>query len=793
MEQDEEPGARTPPLAGGASSRKGVLRRLLDGLAPGSRPTDRKGLRGETPPPGSPGRLGRYRILHRLGQGGMGVVFAAEDESLGRRVAVKTITEPDESARKRFRREARAAAGVNHPNVCQVYEIGEDGGQLFIAMELLAGESLTDRLARGPLATAETIALGRGILAALQALHATGIVHRDLKPSNVFLTPHGVKLLDFGLAHPLPRELTQSLETGTELTRPGLLVGTPRYMAPEQVLGHEVDARTDLFAAAAILYEAVAGRPAFQGATVVEVLSATLHEQPPALAGDAAVVALDRVLRRALAKRPADRPATAREMAAEMEPIAAAGTPAATSVARPLTRLVVLPFRLLRPDPEIDFLSFALADAVSASLAGLPSVVIRSSAAAARFATESPDLKALAVQADVDRVLLGTLLRAGEQLRATTQLVEAPAGTLVSAQTLQAPLGDVFRLQDELAQRIVDSLSPSLSGRDGPRRRGSPASARAYEFYLRANEVLRDWSNVSVALDLYRQCVEEDPSFAPAWARLGRCHRLLAKYYLERPEENLARADEAYRRALELDPELPVAHKLYAHREAESGRARDAMVRLLGLARSTRNDPEIFAGLVHACRYCGLLEASEAAHREARRLDPHISTSVVYTWWARGEMERVLAETSDAGDFELRTMAFEALGRRDEARRTLKAETGSPLSPVFVSMQRALQALLDQKEDAVEAFAELAATHSDPEALFMYGACQARLGDTARALPTLTAAVDGGFAVPQALAHPWLSSLRGAALDALVARAEAARREAEQAYRGAGGPGLLGA
>jgi len=784
MHQDDEPGARTPPLAG-ATSRKGVLRRLIDGL------------RGETPAPGGAGdpvRLGRYRILHRLGQGGMGVVFAAEDDSLGRRVAVKTIAEPDDSARKRFRREARAAAGVNHPNVCQVYEIGEDGGQLFIAMELLEGESLADRLRRGALPVGETIALGRGMLAALSALHTTGVVHRDLKPSNVFLTPHGVKLLDFGLARPLPKELTESLDAGTELTRPGLLVGTPRYMAPEQVLGHEVDARTDIFSAAAILYEGVSGRPAFLGTTVVEVLSATLHEQPPALAGDAAVVALDRVLRRALAKRPADRFVSAAEMATEMEPVATAGSSAGPSVARPMTRLVVLPFRLLRPDPEIDFLSFALADAVSASLAGLPSVVIRSSAAAARFATESPDLQSLATRADVDRVLMGTLLRAGDQLRATAQLVEAPAGTLLSAQTLQVPLGDIFRLQDELARRIVESLSPSLSEREGPRRRGVPVNARAYEFYLRANEVVRDGSQVAIARDLYRQCVDEDPSFAPGWAKLGRCHRILAKYFLERPEENLARADEAYRRALELDPDLPVAHKLYAHREAEMGRARDAMVRLLGLARTNRNDPEIFAGLVHACRYCGLLEASEAAHREARRLDPHISTSVVYTWWARGEMERVIAETSDAGDFELRTMAFEALGLSDEARRSLKAEPGLSTSPVFVAIQRALLALLDRKPEAADMFAELAAKHSDPEAMFMYGACQVRTGDAVRALPSFVAAIDSGFAVPQALAHPWLEPLRGEpALARLLERAQASRRQAELAFHEAGGPALLGA
>jgi serine/threonine protein kinase/tetratricopeptide (TPR) repeat protein len=781
----EEPPDPTPHLPEG-SSRKGLLQRLVDGL------------RGATPAPaaGDPRRLGRYRILHRLGQGGMGIVFAAEDDSLGRRVAVKTIAEPDESARKRFRREARAAAGVNHPNVCQVYEIGEDGGQLFIAMELLEGESLTERLKQGPMSVAEAVKLAQGMLAALQALHETGTLHRDLKPSNTFLTSHGVKLLDFGLARPLPRELTQSLETGSELTRPGLLVGTPRYMAPEQVLGHDTDARTDLFAAGAILYEAIAGRPAFLGTSVVEVLSATLHEQPPALAGDAAVVALDRLIRRALAKRPADRPASAAEMLAEL-----AGIPlgddssAGRSVARPLTRLAVLPFRLLRPDPEIDFLSFALADAVSASLAGLPSIVLRSSAAVSRFAGDAPDLKALATQADVDHALLGTLLRAGDQLRVTTQLVEAPAGTLVSTQTLQSTMGDVFRLQDELTQRIVESLSPALAGREGARRRGVPRSARAYEFYLRANEVVRDWAQVPVARDLYRQCVDEDPAFAPAWAKLGRCHRLLAKYFHDRPQENLAQAEACFRRALELDPDLTVAHKLYVHHESEMGHAREAMVRLLGLARGARNDPEIFAGLVHACRYCGLLEASEAAHHEARRLDPHIWTSVVYTWWARGEMERLVAETADTGDFQLRVMALEALGQRDEALRSLKAVPTTSLTPVFAAMRTGLIALLQGAPGGADAFASMVSTHTDPEAFFMYAAVQAHFGDAGRALACLTNAVDGGYTVPQALRdHPWFGALREAPdFPGLVERAEERRRHALVAFREAGGEALLGA
>jgi serine/threonine protein kinase len=785
MEEDEEAGRKTPPLGSAPSRRGGVLRRLLDGL------------RGETPRPHSlepSQRLGRYRLLERIGQGGMGVVFAAEDESLGRRVAVKTVAEPDASARGRFRREARAAAAVNHPNVCQVYEIGEDRGQLFIAMELLDGEPLSDRLARGTLPVAEAVDVGRSILSALAALHAAGVVHRDLKPSNVFLSPHGVKVLDFGLARPLPSDLTRSLEAGTELTRPGLLVGTPRYMAPEQVLGHAVDARTDLFSTAAILYEAVSGRPAFLGRTVVEVLSATLHEQPPALSGDPAVVALDRALRRALAKRPEERPASAADFLAELDAVASGAAGGAASVARPLTRLVVLPFRVLRADPDVDFLSFALADAVSASLSGLPSVVLRSSAVGARFASATPDLEALASQAEVDLVLMGTLLRSGDRIRASTQLVKAPAGTIVASHALQSAVGDVFRLQDELAERIVAALSPSLDAAEKPARRAAPASARAYELYLRANEAGRELASAGAARELYQRCVEEDPGFAPAWAKLGRCHRLLAKYFLDDPAANLQRADAAFRRALDLDPELPVAHKLYAHREAETGRARDAMVRLLGLARHARNDPEVFAGLVHACRYCGLLEASEAAHREARRLDPHISTSVVYTFWARGEMERILAEATDSGEFDLRAMAFETLGRRDEARQYVDRARLSALSPVFASMLSGLRALLDDAPEASLAFARLAAQHSDPEALFLYGGGQARVGDATRALATLSASVDGGFTVPDALrSHPWLAAIRSeGALTDLVERAEAARAEAARAFLEAGGPSLLG-
>src|SRR5947207_4647630 len=224
----------------------------------------------------------------------MGVVYAARDERLERSVALKTMLSlsNDETGRKRFWREARAAASVNHPNICQIYEIGEDAGELFIAMELLEGESLSDRLRLGPLSVPDAVAISLSVLAALGALHARGIVHRDLKPSNVFLTPHGVKLLDFGLARP---EVEQALTLDAGLTRAGTIIGTPRYMAPEQLTDQAVDGGADLFAAGAILFEMLSGRPAFGGRNVAEIMHATLYEQPPALTGSPAIAAVDRV------------------------------------------------------------------------------------------------------------------------------------------------------------------------------------------------------------------------------------------------------------------------------------------------------------------------------------------------------------------------------------------------------------------------------------------------------------------------------------------------------------------
>jgi TolB-like protein/tetratricopeptide (TPR) repeat protein len=548
-----------------------------------------------------------------------------------------------------------------------------------------------------------------------------------------------------------------------------------------------VDARSDVFAAGAIVFEMLAGRPAFGGRTVVEVLYATLHEHPPALTGSPAVVALDRVVRRALAKDPADRYGSAAAMAEDMRAVSLDGAGVARAVT--LTRVIVLPFRILRPDPETDFLAFSLADAITSSLTGRDPLVVRSSLVAQRFASSDPDLKRLAAEADVDRVITGTLLRSGDQMRVRAQLLEVPGGTVLWSHTAQAAAGDVFGVQDELVSRVVASLGPSGSAP----RQDVPASARAYEFYLRANQVAQDYQQLAVARDLYRECLQEDPHFAPAWARLGRCHRVIGKF-VEDTKGNTERAEDAFRRALALNPDLSLAHKLYAHLEAELGRAREAMVRLLGRARVTRHDPEIFAGLVHACRYGGLLDESLAAHEEARRLDPGAATSVGYTLWVMGDYPRLVEAGVEIMDHHPKALALAHLGRTREALDTvalMRRRFGASFHLVLDHFEALLEGRL---EDASGLSERVIASVPDPEAWLIQAGGVAHVGQHDRALALLDEIVERGYlGVSQIARSPWWASVRETAEFArIVAKAAERRETVRKAFVEAGGEELLG-
>lgn len=741
--------------------------------------------------------LGRYRVVGKLGEGGMGIVYTALDER-GERVALKVIRDAgrDPVARKRFEREARLARSVDHPGVCRIFEIGEEDGAPYIAMELLEGESLAERMKRGALPMAETVSLGSSVLEALGAIHDAGLVHRDLKPSNVFLTASGPRLLDFGLARPVALAESSDGQTQSLLTQAGEILGTPHYMAPEQIAGGALDARTDLFAMASMLFEMAAGRPAFRGRTIMEVLHATLYDQPPALGGSASVASLDRVIRRGLAKAAGDRPASASAMAKDLASVLAIDDTGAPPRVVTMTRLMVVPFRILRPDPETDFLAFSLPDAITTSLSGLSALVVLSSAVAARFGGDSPDFRRMATEADVDVVVTGTLLRAGDRVRVTTQLVEAPAGTLLWSQNAQVTLTDIFELEDNLVHRIAEALALPLTAREHRLlAQDVPESPKAYEFYLRGNQLATDSASWPVARDLYLQCVEMAPRYAPAWTRLGRVYRLLAKYAPSQSPELEQKADHAFRRALDLNPELALAHSLYAQFEVESGRPKDAMLRLLGRAHAAGAQVDLYVGLVHACRYCGLLEASLAAHENARRLDPQVKTSVNFTLLAMGQYERSIAADAPGDLFGTRNYALASLGRGEEVLDMCRQmePTAQGAARELLRAQRA--SVEGDRGAIVQAMSVLlAAGMRDPEGIYMGVRSLAFLGLHEEALRHLERVVEGGyFCVPNFLQDPWLAGLRAyPGFAAVMDRAEALHVEARRAFESSSGPALLG-
>jgi TolB-like protein/tetratricopeptide (TPR) repeat protein len=568
-------------------------------------------------------------------------------------------------------------------------------------------------------------------------------------------------------------------------------MGTPRYMAPEQLRGEEADARTDLFAVGAILFEMLTGRTAYGGRTTAEVFHATLHEHPPALAGSACVAAVDLVVRRALSKSPEGRPPDAETMARELRQASALEDSGALPRARAMTRFIALPFRMLRPDADTEFLAFSVPEAVSSTLGAVESLVVRSSASAARYATAEPDLRRIAEEAEVDVVLTGSLLRSGEQIRVTAQLVEAPAGTLVWSHAATVGLKDVFQLQDDLTTRIVEGLSIPLTAREQRRLHGDvPATAAAYEYYLRANRVAGDASSWDLARDLYEKCVQEDPRFAPGWARLGRACRLVAKYHGRDVFANLNRSESAFRRALELNPDLPVAHHLYTHFEVEAGRAEAAMQRLITRLRAGSADPELFGGLVTATRYCGLLEASVAADRHARRLDPAARTSISYTHWLRGEYELAIERDSQSPQY-MRFYAMVEMGRTEEALSLLDEMTlpvGGRVTGVYVD---ALKGNADGVREGVRRLVEEG--FRDPEGLSFAARALAHVRADDEALALLDQVFHGYFTADTLESDPWWAGLRDdPRLRANIDTARAGRLAASRAYQEAGGPQLLG-
>jgi TolB-like protein/tetratricopeptide (TPR) repeat protein len=729
----------------------------------------------------------------------MGEVYRARDTRLERDVAIKALSAAfanDPQRRERFWTEARTAAQVNHTNACRLYDIVEEQERLLLVMEYVEGESLSQLMARGAIPVKEVAQIVLGILSALEAFHKKGIVHRDLKPDNILLSPSGPKILDFGIAKYFQSEGVDPNATVTNATLAGEFVGTPRYASPEQFCGEPVDSRSDIFSVGAIAFEMLSGHAAFEGATFGEISYSVMHMPPPALMGSSAIVAMGRIVHTALARSPQRRYQSAEKMAEDVRAILLMEDIERKTSAQTLQRLIVLPFRLLRPSEEIEFLTYSLPEAISVSLAGLDNLIVRSSLAAAQYAQGAPDLPKIGKETEVDVILTGALLPIADQVRLTTQLVEVPSGTLLWSHASHVAVKELFELQDDLVRRVVEALLPSLS--ESARtslQQDRPGNPTVYRIFLQANEFSRQWEKLPAAIELYEHCVSIDPKYAPAWARLGRARWLWDKYN-RGSEEGLRMADEAFQKALQLNPESPLTHHLYTHLQVDQGRTLEALQRLLQQARQHRGYAELFAGLAHVCRYCGLLQQALLAHHEALRLDPQIATSLAHTYFMIGEYEQALEVSR--GDYGYGTALILAmLGRSEEAIAVLrKSEEAKPwrLGRLYLTSLRAL--LEGRRDESLQASAELmSATFRDPEGMFYLSRQLSYLGADAQALDMLGRSVNYGFfCYPALVRDPWLDRLRGQAeFSNLMRKTQELQLQALHTFRESGGNTLLGA
>jgi serine/threonine protein kinase/Flp pilus assembly protein TadD len=535
----------------------------------------------------APGRsLSHFRILSLIGEGGMGVVYRAEDQNLRRVVALKVLAPAalgDEARERRLLREARAAATVSHPAIATIYEVGTDAGIVFIAMEHVGGETLRALMARPP-RVEQTLGLLRQIAEGLDCAHRAGVVHRDLKPENVLVQPDGrAKILDFGLAiftggdHQGAGAGEQE-ETATReahLTSQGVVLGTVAYMSPEQVRGGLLDARSDLFSLGILAYEMLAGRHPFRGPTPADTMAAILSQEPQPLRDSHPELPprLARVVERLLAKDPALRPASARELLDELaaatelaiEPASAPATATGKQAEgqRSLRSIAILPFQNLSSDPEQEYFCDGMAEELISALAQIPGLHVAARTSAFQFKGRSEDVRRIGESLNVDTVLEGSVRRSGNRLRLTAQLVSAADGYHLWSERFEREMRDVFALQDEIGAAIVEALEIALAGGAAQTRPRRPADLEAYDLYLRGRHHLyqRRPDLLPRAIECFEKAIAAEPTFALAYAGLAECYTVLAVPLASRPPAELfpkARANAE--KALALDPTAGEAH-----------------------------------------------------------------------------------------------------------------------------------------------------------------------------------------------------------------------------------------